>query len=382
MVFINGVAAFLPGAPFGNEDLGRVLGPTSKRGARAKEIVLKKNGIKTRHYAVDPETGTATFTNAMLAAEAIRALVREQRVSLEEVDLLACGTTCADQLLPSHGSMVHGELGSHVCEVITTAGVCCSSVAALKYAYLSLLSGDKSRAVVTGSEISSKFMRASRFGQERLEDLLERPIFQFEQEFLRWMLSDGAGAVLLERSPSKSGLSMRVDWIELLSYANELPVCMYGGAKKSEDQSLISWMDFSRQELMDRQVMNISQDSRLLEKFITDYSVNHALRDIRYRRSLRSHEIDWFVPHYSSDFFRSKLFTHLQQIEFEIPFSKWFTTLESRGNVGSASLFVYLNDLCRSGMLQPGQKILCFVPESSRFTICYMQLTVLSNGFA
>lgn len=53
------------------------------------------------------------------------------RFKPEQIDLLACGTTFADQLVPSHTNMVHGELGIPPCENISTTGVCISSTAAL-----------------------------------------------------------------------------------------------------------------------------------------------------------------------------------------------------------------------------------------------------------
>ena len=42
------------------------------------------------------------------------------------------------------------------------------------------------------------------------------------------MLSDGAGAVYLSDRPNSDGLSLKIHWIDLLSYANEnaaLHVC-------------------------------------------------------------------------------------------------------------------------------------------------------------
>src|SRR5262249_23471515 len=50
--------------------------------------------------------------------------------------------------------------------------------------------------------------------------------------------------------------------------------------------------------------------------------------------------------------------------------------LASKGNVGSASIFVLLEELLYSGRLEPGQKIFCLVPESGRFLFGYLLLTV------
>ena len=64
--------------------------------------------------------------------------------------------------------------------------------------------------------------------------LKENPLLAFEKEFLRWMLSDGAGAVLLENKPAGE-LPLRVEWIDIRSYANIMETCMYAGADKDEN---------------------------------------------------------------------------------------------------------------------------------------------------
>ncbi|XYI02953.1 hypothetical protein ACMHYB_25645 [Sorangium sp. So ce1128] len=43
---------------------------------------------------------------------------------------------------------------------------------------------------------------------------------QVETEFLRWTLFDGAGAWLLETRPNEGRRSLRVEWIDLCSYAD------------------------------------------------------------------------------------------------------------------------------------------------------------------
>ena len=60
-----------------------------------------------------------------------------------------------------------------------------------------------------------------------------------------------------------------------------------------------------------------------------------------------------------------------------IPRARWFSNLETRGNTGSASMYLMVHDLYGSGRLQRGDRILCMVPESGRFTTGFMQLTVV-----
>jgi 3-oxoacyl-[acyl-carrier-protein] synthase-3 len=67
----------------------------------------------------------------------------------------------------------------------------------------------------------------------------------------------------------------------------------------------------------------------------------------------------------------------MDNIGFSIPSERWFTNLAWKGNTGSASIFVILEELFHSDRLREGQKLLCFIPESGRFSMAYLLLTVV-----
>ena len=105
--------------------------------------------------------------------------------------------------------------------------------------------------------------------------------------------------------------------------------------------------------------------------------VDRALSPIAAKRGLKAEDVTWFLPHYSSQFFRQKLHDGMAAGGFGIPFDRWFTNLASKGNVGSAAIYMILEELFYSGKLKKGDRLLCLVPESARFSICYMLLTVV-----
>ncbi|HSN18265.1 MAG TPA: beta-ketoacyl-ACP synthase III [Gammaproteobacteria bacterium] len=377
--YITELAAFLPNAPIDNDRMEEVLGMINGKPSRARRIILRSNGIKTRHYAMEPCTGRITHTNAQLAAEAIRKLANG-RFKLEQTDLLACGTTFADQMVPSHANMVHGELGIPPCENISTSGVCISSTSALKYAMLGVKSGEFQNAVSAGSENPSSVMHARYFQPEsdaQIAALEGDGIVAFEKDFIRWMLSDGAGAALVQPAPSDHGLSLRMDWIVERSYANEQPACMYGGAEKLADGSLKSWRAFEPSEWMSQSILTLKQDVKQLNEHVMPYTVQRPLQDIRELKRLDPKDIAWFVPHYSSHFFRDKVYEHMLKAGFDIPQERWFTNLYQKGNTGAASIYILLEDLFHSGKLKAGERILCYVPESGRFNTAWIHLTAV-----
>jgi 3-oxoacyl-[acyl-carrier-protein] synthase-3 len=75
-------------------------------------------------------------------------------------------------------------------------------------------------------------------------------------------------------------------------------------------------------------------------------------------------------------FFQEPLFDEMARIGFHFPPDKWFTNLRYKGNTGAASIFIMLEELSKSGKLKSGDRILCAVPESARFTYACIHLTV------
>ncbi len=378
-VYINDISAFLPNEPVDNEKMEEVVGKIHNLPSRIKKRILNNNKINTRYYAIDPATGSLTHTNAQLAAAAIRKLSPYAGFSVNEIECLCCGTTIADVIAPGHGLMVHGELKIPPCEVVSTSGICLSGISAMKYAFLNVEAGLCNNAVAAASELASSVIRSNFFEHLDYSKQIEKsPILAFESDFLRWMLSDAAGAMFLSRERNKNNPSLEIDWIDHVSYAGQYDVCMYAGAVKNEDGSITGWRQLSSlTEAMEKNYFSIKQDTGLLNEEIVRVSVDLALQRTIEKRKLKAGEIDWFVPHYSSDYFRDKLYAAMEGIGFVIPYEKWFSNLADKGNTGSASIYVMLEELFHAGRLQPGQKILCFIPESGRFSIGYMLLTVV-----
>jgi len=379
-VYITKMSAFLPNEPVGNDQIEEVLGLIGGVKSRAKNIVLRSNGIKTRHYILDPKSRKPLFTNASMTARAILGL-EDSSFSLEEVGCLACGTTSPDHLMPNHALMTQGELGMSACEAIATSGICLSGITAMKYAYMSVASGEHTHAISTGSETSSMGMRAEMFANEvngcDVENLTKRPEIAFGKDFLRWMLSDGAGAALLQHVPNPQGISLKIKWIDITSYAGEMPTCMMCGGVHGEDGIYHPWKELDPSVWANETAFAVEQDVKLLNENIVHYTVEKPLQVIMQKRGIKADEIDYFLPHYSSEYFRDKMAQGLEKVGFSIPSEKWFTNLTRKGNTGSASIYIIIEELFNSGKLRSGEKLLCFIPESGRFSTAFMLLEVV-----
>ncbi len=378
-VYINDIAAFLPNEPVTNDEIEEVLGKIHDVRSRVKSRVLKNNGIRTRYYAIDRATGRLNYTNAALTAEAVRRLHPYDRFSVMDIECLCSGTSMADVIAPGHGLMVAGELGLGPCEVISTSGICLSGITSLKAACANVALGLSGNAVATGSELASSLLRSNFFDHLPGDpDFKNHPILAFESDFLRWMLSDAAGAVFLSAAKNEKGPSLRLDWIEHVSYAGQMDTCMYAGGHKNEDGTVTGWRQLdSLSEALRKNYFALKQDTEILGEHVIRLTVTEGLARAAARRGITPAEVDWFLPHYSSEFFRDQVHDAMTGIGFDVPYEKWFTNLADKGNTGSASIYVMLEELFHSGRLCSGEKILCYIPESGRFSVAYMLLSVV-----
>ncbi len=380
--YITSISAFLPNEPVDNNSMEEILGLATTKPSRARRVVLRNNGIKQRYYAIDPVTKEPNFTNAQLAANAIKGLEADNKdFSINQIESITASTTIPDQIMPNHGVMVHGLLKNPSCEVTSTSGVCLCGVTAMRNAYNGILAGQWKKAVACASETASFFLRGKNYEEEtdaRINDLEENPIIAFEKDFLRWMLSDGAGAVLIEPKPKDSGISFRIDWMEILSYADEVETCMYAGSEKQENGSIKGWSLFSPKEIAEKSVLVPKQDVKLLNDKMP-YYFEKFLEHTMKKYSLTGEEIDWYLPHVSSFYFWDTMLGIFERQNFKVPKEKCYTNLGTKGNTGSASIYIMLEELYKTKDLEDGQKILLFIPESGRFSVGYVMLTVVKK---
>ena len=374
-VYVTETSSFFPNNPVSNDDMENFIGMVDGKPSRVRPIILRQNGIKSRYYALD-ENQRITHTNAQLAKSAIDKLFRTEDKK-KEIKFLSCGTSMPDQFMPSHASMVHGAAFDHSLEIASLSGVCMSGLMALKTAWMSIVSGNSDNAVCVASELISPTM-LSRFFSEEIENLKmieENPHIAFEKDFLRFMLSDGAAALLLQNKPTGKK-NLRIDWIKTYSYANCQPACMYMWAEKRQDGDLKGWKNFTGKEMAEKSVWSLKQDVRQLNENAMKYFVD-AVESSLIETGQSCDEITYAIPHLSSMYFFDKLDQEFRHRGIKLPMEKWFTNLAWVGNIGAASPFTALDELIRTKEIKRGDKILLMVPESGRFSCGTALFTVV-----
>jgi len=370
-VYITSSGAYLPNKPIDNAEIEDYLGEINGKKSSVRARILKQNGIKQRYFAINKKQ-ESTHSNAELAVKAVEQAIAKSSLRAKEIELLSTGTTQGDLPIPGFASMVHAGLDFSKCEVASFQSVCASGMMALKNAYVQIKSKEKQNAVCVGSEFASRLFKASRFEAQKMKSV------PFDTEFLRWMLSDGAGAMVLENKKNKKGLSLKIEWIDLESHAHKFPVCMYTGKNDNKNETEQTWLDYPDYETASKAgAINLKQDIRLLDQVIKTGVVHYF--ELITKGMIKADEVDWLCCHYSSEYFKEPIKELMKKGGGEIPDHKWFSNLTTKGNTGAASIYIMLEELMYSSRLKQGDTILCMVPESGRFITSFMKLTVVGQ---
>ncbi len=357
--YITKTSSFLPNSPVANDDIDRFLGSLPGE-STVKDKVLAMNGIVQRHYAQNEEQKTShdVYQLALLAVEACLQGSGEAGA----VSYLATGTTYAPLSGPGFASILHHRLMragkmQHPVEISSHGGICTSAAAALAAAIRAIECGSHTTALSVGAEHASEILKSTVI--QPIDDRNEhddlRKTQWFMAVFLRFMLSDGAGAMLLQDQPRRGELSLRVNWTHSRSFAHEAPLCMKlenSRARLTQDVGILS------QHLVP-----------MGRQFMASAMQTHG-------DSLDSYRI--VLPHMSSFFFRRKMERVMREFcgdpTQEVPY---WTNLATAGNTGAASIYIMLDEFLRRQTLREGDRLLLFVPESGQFNFAMISLTAV-----
>lgn len=364
-VYIQSAGYHLPGAPVNNQEMDDFIAPLNRMSLRIKNKILTENGIQTRHYAIDKNGDTLT-SHTKLAANAIHDCLARANTTLSDVSLLAVGSSGSDALIPGFAAMVQGELRAPPMATLSSLGVCAAGISAIEFAAQSIELGAHQQALVAAAEMPSRIFKKSRFAPRGYSS-------DFDAHFLRWMLSDGAGALLLTDAPqAQNGVRLKINWIHQKSFAGDYPVCMQLGLTEDRSKSFLDFPSSSEAEAAG--ALSLRQDIRLLPHLF-DVSIHEYVKLVR-DGWVTSGEIDHFLCHYSSARFIPVVEELLDKAGLTIPRERWYSNLTTRGNTGSASIFIMLAEFLDTHQVKPGEKIFCFIPESGRMTAAYMLIEV------
>ena len=365
--YIARTAAYLPGQPVANDAIGRFMGELPGEGD-VREKMLRLNGIVSRHYAQD-ERQHPTHDVYDLAHEAIAGLVAGEPLPAA-VTFLSVGTTYAPLAAPGIASIVHGRLGesgvlSQPVEINSHAGICTSSANGLVAAVRAVERGEHAAAIAAGTEHASDALKASAIVpiDDRDQHADVRRSRWFMSVFLRFMLSDGAGAVLLSDRVVGEHV-WQVEWTHARSHAHERPLCMH----------------------VESRTALLSQDPDILARHLFPAG-EQVLGEALARQNAAIDDFAAVLPHLSSLYFARRVDRMLAKFLREPPprfdaatLPPRWTNLATAGNTGAASAFLLLDGYLRGPGRERaiGDRVLLLVPESGQFNFVVVSLRRVS----
>jgi 3-oxoacyl-[acyl-carrier-protein] synthase-3 len=355
-VRITGTGSFLPGSPISIDDVDYFLGELNEAPKKIKDwlqrmkLMMKEMlEIESYYYAIDPVTREFTEDNVTMSLKAAEKALNMAKIPASEIEFIAYGSAHQNQM-PTASVRIQEGLGIDKCGEISIHANCTSAYKALLIAYDFVRSGRYKNALVISSGISSSELRAEYYNQ---------PIVKKEELFLRYFLSDGAGAVVLQADNSGAG-GLYVENVYMESVGGKKPSAM-------KNQLPAYWMN--PKEVFEKGYHHLSQmfQNELRQNF---HEPDGTVFFNGLKRMLEKYPMDLSRLKYFQVNFPSKHISEMviEECEtFGIPKETLYTKISSMGYAGPPMVFICLDKMLREEPFIPGDLVLSFVTEVSKF---------------
>jgi 3-oxoacyl-[acyl-carrier-protein] synthase III len=355
-VKITGTGSYLPGDPITINEVDDILGrldgasaKTVKWLARMKNLMAEMLETEYYHFAISPATREFTEDNITMSVKAAKTAIENAGLKPADIELIAYGSAHQDQM-PTTSVRIQEELNIDHCAEISIHANCTSAYKALLVATDFIRLGRVKKALVVSSNMSSSELRAEYYNQN---------IVKKEELFLRYFLSDGAGAIVLERAdPEAEGLFVKNTYIE--SVGGNKPAGM-------RNKRPAYWMN--PKEEFEKGYHHLAQmyNEELGNHF---HEEGGSIFFNGLKRMLNQNEIDISKIKFFQVNFPSKHISELVMDECEtigIKRDTLYTKISSLGYVGPPMAFICIDKILREEKLDKGDLILSFVTEISKF---------------
>ncbi|HSH68890.1 MAG TPA: ketoacyl-ACP synthase III [Deferrisomatales bacterium] len=300
---ITGWGKCVPPAVMTNDDLATFLDTSD-------DWIFSRSGIRRRHYSHVP-----TGELARVAAE--RALAAAN-LGADQLDLIILGSTTPDEIIPNTASKLKNQLGSPRAAAFDLNAACSSFLYSLNVATDMIRAGSIERALVIGAERTSWLMDWSRRESAVL-------------------FGDGAGAVVLEPSATKTGLlRAKLGCVPDTREALNMPNWGHGFDRIAHDRIHLS-LEFDGPEIFRHAVRCMGE----------------ACVEVLHAEGIPPDAVDLFVPHQANLRIIQAMAKRL-----EMPMDKVVVRLQEYGNTSAASVPIALCDALDAGQVRAGSTLL------------------------
>jgi 3-oxoacyl-[acyl-carrier-protein] synthase III len=327
---IIGTGHYVPGKPYTNDDLTRVMDTSD-------EWISKRSGIRQRHFA--PEGVGATD----LGVEAAKKAILAAGISPQQIDYIIFATMTPDFLFPGPGPLLGAKLGLEGVPAIDIRQQCCAMIYGLQIVDGLIKSGAAKTVLFVGAEAHAGFMPWENW------DALDNkpghtPVTQEQRDkanahrALAVLFGDGAGALIFratDRDAGLRGLKVHTDG----AHADMLYVP--GGGFRTRPYWSAS--------MFDEQAHIPRMDGKELFKFAVT-RLPECARALCEEQKVAIEDIDWFLAHQANqrinEFIREKL---------KVPAEKMPMNIDRFGNTSAGTIPILIDEQTRAGNLKRGE---------------------------
>jgi len=328
-VHIRAVGTALPGPAIDNATLGRRL----QLANQWEDWVEMFIGTRTRHLAIDLESGQPRYSLADLCESAGQQALSAASLAPEQVDLLVLGTASPDALMPATVNVVADRLKINGVPSYQLQSGCTGAFQALHVAQQLLSTGGYRTALVLGGDVTARFYDFDvDFAALRPDELIHYVLF-----------GDGAGAVVLDTEATPGSLLIRQVLTRLTGLGREAgqTVNWFGPADLGKGRT------------------PASEDYKAIEQLVPMMSVeilDELLDDTGWMRP----EVDYLLPPQLSGRMTERIVSLLA-----LPDSQEISCVRDTGNNGNATPFFQLQRMLEQA--SPGERALGISVESSKW---------------
>ena len=355
-VKLTGTGSYLPGKPIPLSDVDYYLGELTEAPEklqkwlqRMKELMKEMLEVEYYHYAIDPITREFTDDNITMSVKAAKKALDSAGLHASDIDLIVYGSAHQDQM-PTASVRIQEALGIEQCGELSIHANCTSAYKALLVASDFIRSGRYKNALVISSSMSSSELRAEYYNQA---------IVKKEELFLRYFLSDGAGALVLQAADKKSdGLFVEHTYMESI-----------GGKKPSAmlNHRPAYWMNPKQEyELGYHHLSQMFNDQLRTHFHDEDGSVFiKGLKRMIAKYPFNINDLRFFQVNFPSKHISELIMDECS--ELNIPRKKLYTKMSSMGYAGPPMAFISIDRILHEEKLKTNDLILSFVTEVSKF---------------
>lgn len=353
---VAGSGSYLPGLPIPVAEVERYLGDLPDAPAsvtkwlnRIRPVMHELVEVEYYHFAIDPVTRSFTDDNVTMAVKAAIAALESAGLGPGDIDLIVYGSAHQDQM-PTASTRIQEALGIEACAELSVHANCTSAYKALLLGADLIRNGRYRNALVISAGISSSELVAEYYNQ---------PLVRKEDLFLRYFLSDGAAALVLTAAREEhNGLFVEYNYMESV-----------GGNKPSAmgNRRPAYYMNPAKEfELGYHHLAQMFQEELRANFHEADGSVFlHGLKRMLAKHPLDPADIRFFQVNFPS--------AHISELVMEeceslgISKETLYTKMATMGYIGPPMALLCLDRILREEELKPGDVILSFVTEVSKF---------------